>query len=223
MISTMMLPLEHPFPQFRKNITLALLILSALCIGTAPLLMPAGYSWLALSISESAAQGLKGAWLARLGFILYGLAVIRISCSLRTVWPRGSFWAHMAFGICMLGTAAFSHSPWLPDVPSDVTENFLHSATANGMGFGFIIGVALRFIHSREHHIPGTTLDFFALVAATVIPLAMPTVEGATGILQRSMFGLGYIWYGRECMNKLSRAREKELVCMSGRKKDLIT
>jgi hypothetical protein len=206
-----LLPLESPFPQFRKDMSLALLILSALSIGTAPLIMPLGYSWLALSVSESAAQGLNGAWLARLGFILYGLAVIRISISLRTIWPRGSYWAHIVFGLCMLWTAAFSHKPWLPNVPSDAMEDFLHSVTATGMGLAFTVGVAIRLLQRRQYHIPGIAIDTLALNAAIVVPMAMPNAESLTGILQRSMFAVGYIWYGRECAQDASRDRERQI------------
>lgn len=199
MLSSILLPHRQSCPEFSRTVTFAILILSAVCLGAAPLIMPEGYSWIALSVSESAAQGLKGAWLARLGFILYGLAVIRIACSLRGIWPRGAYWAHMVFGVCMLGTAAFSHKPWLSDVTFDVTEDLLHSVTATGMGIGFTTGVIIRFMHRRQHHIPGLAVDSLAVIAAIVIPLAMPNAEGLTGILQRSMFGLGYIWYGREC------------------------
>lgn len=194
-----MLPLNNSLPQFRKHTTLAFLMLSALCVGVAPVIMPEGYSWIALSISESAAQGLNGAWLARLGFILYGLAVIRISYSLRTVWPRGSYWAHEIFGLCMLGTAAFSHKPWLPNVPSDAMEDLLHSVTATGMGLAFTVGVALRLIQRRRFRIPGVMLDMLSVIAAILVPLTMLNADGLTGILQRLMFGIGFIWYGREC------------------------
>jgi hypothetical protein len=38
--------------------------------------MPADYSWVSNTTSESAAQGVQGAWMARLGFVLFGMSVI---------------------------------------------------------------------------------------------------------------------------------------------------
>jgi hypothetical protein len=55
---------------------LALYLVAILSLALAPLLMPAGYDWVRHTTSESAAQGLDGAWLARLGFVAFGLAVL---------------------------------------------------------------------------------------------------------------------------------------------------
>jgi len=49
---------------------------SAAALAAAPALMPASYSWISDTTSQSAAQGLSGAWLARLGFVLLGLSVM---------------------------------------------------------------------------------------------------------------------------------------------------
>ncbi len=48
---------------------IALLVVSAVALAVAPVLMPAGYDWVAHTTSESAAQGVAGAWVARLGFV----------------------------------------------------------------------------------------------------------------------------------------------------------
>lgn len=55
---------------------LFILVGSALALGLAPLMMPASYSWISDSTSESGAQGIEGAWLANLGFMLFGLGSI---------------------------------------------------------------------------------------------------------------------------------------------------
>jgi hypothetical protein len=202
MSSSIMRPYEHPLPAFRKTSTLGMLFLSALCVGSAPFVVPEGYSWLTLSVSESAAQGLQGAWLARCGFLLFGIAVIRIAMSLRTAWPRGSYWAHMAFGVCMLGTAAFSHMPWISSVPVDMTEDLLHSATASFMGFGFTMGVALRLFHKRAHHVSGTAFDLLAVAFAIAVPSATSSTDAPVGLIQRLMFCVGYLWYGMESLKQ---------------------
>ena len=46
---------------------LVLLGAALLAILLAPLAMPDDYSWVELGVSESAAQGLEGAWVARIG------------------------------------------------------------------------------------------------------------------------------------------------------------
>ena len=63
---------------------------SAAALAMAPALMPAGYSWVSQTTSESAAQGLSGAWLARLGFLLFGLSVLLLADVDRRGWGRGA-------------------------------------------------------------------------------------------------------------------------------------
>lgn len=55
---------------------LLLLALSAVLILVAPVMMPDSYSWVSNYISESAAQNVTDAWVARLGFLLFGFAVL---------------------------------------------------------------------------------------------------------------------------------------------------
>ena len=55
---------------------IALLVISAVSLGVGPLLMPATYSWIANTTSESGAQGVEDPWVARLGFLAFGLAVL---------------------------------------------------------------------------------------------------------------------------------------------------
>jgi TRAP-type C4-dicarboxylate transport system permease small subunit len=52
------------------------LVASALALALAPLLLPTSYSWVAHTTSESAAQGVPGSWLARVGFLVFGAAVL---------------------------------------------------------------------------------------------------------------------------------------------------
>ena len=59
---------------------------SAAMLALAPILMPAGYSWLSKTTSESAAQGVDGAWLTRLGFVVFGLSVLLLTVARRRAW-----------------------------------------------------------------------------------------------------------------------------------------
>lgn len=65
---------------------IALLVLSAAALAVAPAFTPAGYDFVRHTTSESAAQGLAGAWVARLGFVVFGLAVLWLAADV--AWRR---------------------------------------------------------------------------------------------------------------------------------------
>ena len=177
---------------------LAVLFLSLAAIIAAPGLMPGEYYWVSHSVSESAAQGLEGAWLARLGLVLFGLAVLWLAGAAARVWARAAVWMHIGFGVMMVATAVFSHQPFLAGVPFDPVEDLLHSITATVMGFAFSIGVFVRFLQRRQGDVSGRVLDLVGLVSAIVIPLLMVIRPGIGGLVQRLMFLVGYVWYGYE-------------------------
>lgn len=186
--------------RFRRAGVLTLLALSATCLAVAPLALPASYSWVVHSTSESAAQGLSGAWIARLGFLLFGFAVLWLTSFARPRWGRWGALLLGTFGVMMLATAAFSHRPWLPDVPFDGFEDFLHSVTATVMGVAFAVGVVMVGVGRERPSRSDRAVDLFAVVCSVVIPLAMSLDTGLTGLLQRFMFLVGYVWYGREAI-----------------------
>lgn len=173
-----------------------LLVGSALAL--APALMPEGYSWLTHTTSESAAQGVRGAWLARLGFMLLGLAVLWLCVALATVWAPGATWLHGAFAVFMLATAAFSTRSWVRGAPFDPAEDFLHSLAATAMGFAFAFGVLARLLQRARTRARGRPLDALAISAATLVPLIMQWLAPLEGLLQRLMFAIAYLWYGVE-------------------------
>ena len=199
-LKTALRPSAAPLPAQSRAGAVLLLIVSAICIVAAPLAMPPGYSWLSHSISESAAQGLRHAWIARFGFMLFGLGVLWLAQVRRATWARGVYWMHLAFAVFMLGTAAFSHKPWLAGVPSDPVEDFLHSLTATGMGFAFAFGVMVRLLQRRKgEHLP-KAIDLVAILAATLLTPIGGAVPGIAGLLQRLMFAVAYLWYGHEAL-----------------------
>jgi hypothetical protein len=178
-----------------------LLLLSALALLLAPLNMPDSYSWLRHTTSESAAQGIQGAWLARLGFLIFGLAVLWLVERLLENWPAPVRWLHGVFGLMMVATSAFSTRPWLPNLPFDPIEDALHSFTASTMGFAFAIGVGVRFWHRKEQG-RGRIFDAAAIAASIIIPLAMNALPDWDGLLQRIMFATAYTWYIHELLVK---------------------
>src|SRR3990172_4085963 len=158
-----------------------LLIASAASLLAAPSLLPESYSWLSHGTSESAAQGIRGAWLARLGFLTLGLAVLLLAASFRTVWARAAVWLHVGFGVFMVSAAAFSTRPWMPGASYDPAEDALHSFAANAMGFAFAFGVVVRWIQRGRGDPVGKLVDSIAVVAATLIPIVMSAVPARYG------------------------------------------
>jgi hypothetical protein len=176
------------------------LVGSAVALLLAPLLMPDGYTWWSHTTSESAAQALPGAWLARAGFLAFGLGVVWIAVSARDVSARTVVWLHVVFGVCLVATAAFSHRPWLERVPFDRVEDALHSLSATVMGFAFAFGVLARWLQERWESRVGPWIHLAAVTVATVVPLAMLALPAAGGLLQRAMFAVAYAWYAREAL-----------------------
>lgn len=120
---------------------LGCLVASAASLALAPVLMPVSYSWVSHTTSESAAQGVDGAWLARLGFLFFGLGVLALGRISSASWGRLAAASHAVFGISMIATAAFSSRSWEPGMPFDQTEDLLHSAAATLMAVAFSVGV----------------------------------------------------------------------------------
>lgn len=181
-----------------KGGVIALLVVAMTALALAPLLMPDSYSVVMHSVSESAAQGVDGAWLARLGFVLFGFAVLSLALGHGSRWDGSGRLAHAGFGVSMIAAATFSHGPW-DGSTFDRFEDLLHSTASFGVGLFFTVGLVLVAV--RRTHPPGwlRVVDGVALVAALVIPLVMANVS-ASGLVQRVMFIVAFLWYGQETM-----------------------
>jgi hypothetical protein len=187
-------------------VALTALVMSAVSLGIAPLLMPESYSWVEHTTSESAAQGVDGAWLARLGFLLFGSLVLLLALAAERKWGLWARILHAAFGVFMIATAAFSHRPWEPGVPYDRTEDLLHSITATGMGFAFAFGVVAVLLRRRANERFARSFDIVAVAASVLFPLGMTVTDDFTGLIQRMMFLIAYVWYGSEAIRMIRRS-----------------
>jgi hypothetical protein len=176
------------------------LAVSALTLGLAPLLMPASYSWVAHTTSESAAQGVPGAWLARGGFLLFGLSVVTIAFVAHGRWGRWAVGLHTAFGVLMLAAGGFSARPWDGGASFSQREDLLHSVAATAMGFAFAIGVTVVALERWRRDGGWRVIDLTAVTASVALPLAMAGAPGLAGVFQRVMFLVAYVWYGREAV-----------------------
>jgi hypothetical protein len=184
--------------KYLHGVCAAGLAASLVALGLAPAFMPDSYSWVTHTTSESAAQGVEFAWIARLGFVLFGSAVLLLVCVIGRAWNPLARIGHAVFGALMIAAALFSHRPWEAGIAFSQTEDFLHSVAATGMGFGFAAGVIAVALFRRRVSGYVWVIDALALVATVAIPLAMVNLEEYTGLLQRGMFLIAYLWYWRE-------------------------
>lgn len=130
-----------------------------------------------------------------MGFLLFGLGVLWLSLTRRPVWPRGAYWMQLVFAFSMLGTAAFSHKPWIEGIPVDNVEDFLHTITATVMGFAFSLAVLLHMFTRVNASYRVRVIDGVALAAATLMSPVAALFPEMGGVLQRLMFAIAYAWY----------------------------
>lgn len=178
---------------------IAMLAAAVLCIAIAPTLMPDSYSIVEHSVSESAAQGVEGAWLARTGLLLFGFAVLTLAGRTGKRWGSAGIALHRIVGVCLVAVATFAHMPWT-NVPYDEFEDLLHSIGSFGVGFAFTAGVVAVSLRRRGLSWRARLFDWVAVVAALVIPMTMFNVTGVAGVVQRIMFGIAFVWYGAEAV-----------------------
>jgi len=200
-MNVLLRPVSAVRRQFYAWLVVILLISSAMLVLAGTAAMPEPYSWRTHSISESAAQGLLDAWIARLSFLCFGCAVLVLSILSRATWSRVTYWMNLVFAGAMLATAAFSHKPWLPGVPFDEFEDLLHSVTASGMGFAFCFGVVARFFQRERNHAVARTFDVVALMVASAMSPVSVLFPSDGGMIQRVMFAVAYVWYASEALS----------------------
>lgn len=173
-----------------------LLVGALAAFAVAPTLLAESFSWVEHGISESAAQGIDGAWPARLGFIMYGLAVVWLVGLLHSTWGLLTTALFTLFGVSMFGVAAFAAKPWEADAVFVESEDVLHSVFAGTAGFAFIVGTVTLIVARRQRSIKAAIPDWVAFLVAAVVPLTGST--SMWGAFQRLMFLTTALWFIRE-------------------------
>ena len=191
-------------PLSTQSLGVVVLLAVALVALVTPFAMPASYSWTEHGISESAAQGIDGAWVTRTGFILFGLAVLWLARLRHDAWKLVGTALHGAFAVSMFAVAAFSAKSWEPDAVYVESEDVLHSVFAGIIGFGFIAGVVAVMVARRLPSTRAALPDIAAIIIPSAVSLTMST--SIWGLLQRTMFLTAAAWYTREAI-LASRAR----------------
>ncbi len=102
----------------RSRTSVAGLVASALSLALAPIVLADSYDWVRHTTSEAGGQGVRGAWLARAGFVLFGLSVLLMAETVRTRWQPTATACHRFFAVAMVAVAAFSLRSREDGVPS---------------------------------------------------------------------------------------------------------
>lgn len=191
-------------PELAATFVGGLLLASCLCLAVAPALMPEPYSLVKQAISDTAAQGVVHAWVARLGFVLSALAILLLAGSRARSWGLWGRSAHRVYAILVVGLAAFSQKPWTGS-SFDEFENLAHSILAPVAGVVFAAGVALVSLRRVPKDRVGRTFDGFTIVAMILLPIIMLGASGLDGAAQRTAVAIGYLWYASEIL-RLGRA-----------------
>lgn len=153
--------------------------LAAAAFALGPVALP-DYDPVALSVSESAAQGVPGAWVARAGFPLLAVAVWSVLPHLD--YGRVSRTSYRIFAAGLIGVAIWSHEPYLPGRDYDHVEALLHSVVASGMGFAIVNAELFAARYTRKWRHLALAILYLGL------PLAMSVLPELAGVLQRLMF-----------------------------------
>jgi len=168
-------------------------ILIAIIVG--PIFSPPEFSWLQHSTSEQAGQQVAGAWIMRAGFVGYGLGTLGAALADWKTRPVVHT-ALLLFGLGLIGTAVWANASILPDVVSDLHEDWLHSVASGVVGTAFAAACAARLFAPQ-----GSRRDLLAwagLLISVAIPLAMATWPDFRGLSQRMMFGFSFVFVARE-------------------------
>ena len=80
-------------------------------------------------------------------------------------------------------------------MPFDPFEDALHCFTVTATGFALAAGVLLKIMHP-SWNLPAQIFDRVALVAAIAISLGMSALTEWAGLLQPTILGMAYTWYG---------------------------
>ena len=167
-------------------------------VALAPAAVAESYSSIENTISESAAQGVDGAWVGRSGFLLFGFAVLATTRWAGGRWGPVATACHLVFAAGQFAVAAFAARSWVDAAEFDRVEDSLHSIAATVIGVTFSVGVVAAAIRRRPRSWPALAPDAVAVLSATALPLVMLATPTFDGAVQRVMFATAYLWYGAE-------------------------
>lgn len=178
------------------------LVGAATAFAFAPLVVAEDYDWVRNSISESAAQGVEGAWLARSGFLLFGLAVWLVAQQGVGRRPKPAIVALRVVAAGLVVVAAFSARPWRRDVEFDRVEDTLHAVGASTIGVAITIAALVMALAVPDRAASARGGDAVMVLASVGLPVAMTAWSGAAGLLQRLMFAVALLWFAADARRR---------------------
>ncbi|MFM6981548.1 MAG: DUF998 domain-containing protein [Microbacteriaceae bacterium] len=176
------------------TVALAIAVIGVL---TAPLFLHYGYSILSNSISESAAQNVPTAWIARAALFASGLAVLGVVALKSGSWSRSVSISFAIFGTLWIISSVFSTKSWVAEASFNQVESEIHSVAASAMAIIVLGALVLGFTRQPVSPIE-RVLAFGLAAAATFLPLASYLVPELGGLFQRVMFLYTYLWFARQ-------------------------
>ena len=186
-------------------VVVVLFLASGVCLVIAPSLMPDSYNWVRHAISETAAQGLARAWVARLGIMLSAVAILLLAANRELGWRAASRSIHRLYAILVIGLAAFSLKPWTAGTFNEF-EDVAHSVLAPVAGVAFTLGVLLVSARRTPAERRARVLDGVVILATVMLPMVMLSVPDVAGAAQRTVVAVGYLWYVVEAI-RVTRIR----------------
>ena len=172
-------------------------VIAALGILLAPVFLHDEYSILSNSISESAAQNVPTAWIARTALFASGLGVLGVVALKRRSWSRTASISFSVFGTLWIVSSAFSTKSWVTGSSFNELESAIHSVAASAMAIVVLGALVIAFTRQPVRRIE-RVLAFGLASAATFLPLASLLVPEFGGLFQRLMFFYTYLWFARQ-------------------------
>ena len=179
-----------------KVVSISAFAIAAVGVLVAPVFMHDGYSVLSNSISESAAQNVPTAWIARAALFASGIGVLGAVALKASTWSRATNISFTAFATLWIISSFFSTKSWVSGTPFNAVENAIHSYAASAMAIVVLGALVLTFTKHSASRID-RLLALTLASAATFLPLASLLVPEFGGMFQRLMFFYTYFWFAR--------------------------
>jgi hypothetical membrane protein len=161
-----------------------------------PLYTAPGYSPIANTISQLAAQNTPHNYLMAISFLILGAAIIFEGVTRF----RGPLVPFIAFGAFFGAAGVFGHRPISGDVPYSSWVDATHSALATLSGVALTLGFMWQALRARSaaHRLLSATLA----AVCVVFPLLMLNASVYQGAIQRAMYLIIFAWLWAYYPNK---------------------
>lgn len=177
--------------KFSQSILVIAFIVLLIVMFVLPYFSLPGYSIISHTTSHLGAQSTPNAWVMNITFILLGTS------SIIAGWkPLHSYFLVkvflIAFGMSLVGSAVFHHTPIDENLPADLFHDKIHSVFATITGIAFtLLAVGGSFIVDAKLE---RYISLFMGIGATLLSFAMFQYPDYAGVLQRFMLTLSFVW-----------------------------